>query len=138
MFIHDDEFTHHAMVDANTYVRLSLGLTLSTWPKFANELGLMDATFEQQLKALLIRSGSDVEEAWRDWYHRLCASQNMFICAQASLVLRAGVPFIKKSKDPQNMLMLQQSLEVFRLEPAFDPVVLQEIQAQVDRYYQNL
>jgi hypothetical protein len=61
----------------------------------------------------------------------------MFTCAQASLVLRAGVPLIKKSKDPHNMRVLQQSLEVFSLESAFDAVVLQEMQAQVDRYFQN-
>lgn len=137
LFIHDDEFTHHAMVDANTYRGLSLGLTASTWPRFACELGLMDASFDQQRKALLMRSGPDVLDAWRDWYQRLCESQNMFTCAQAALVLRASVPLIKKSRDPHNMRVLQESLELFRLEPAFDTVVLQEIQAQVDRYIQN-
>jgi hypothetical protein len=137
LFIHDDEFTHHAMVGANTYKELSLEMTPSTWPIFARELGLMDASFDQQRKALLLRSGTDVDEAWRDWFRRLCESQNMFTCAQASLVLRAGVPLIKKSKDPHNMRVLQQSLEVFRLESAFDAVVLQEMQAQVDRYFQN-
>ena len=137
LFIHDDEFTHHAMVDANTYRGLSLGLTLSTWPSFAGELGLMDVSFDQQRKALLMRSGPDVLDDWRDWYQRLCESQNMFTCAQASLVLRAGVPLIKKSKDPHNMRVLGQSLELFRLEPAFDAVVLQEMQAQVDRYFQG-
>lgn len=138
LFIHDDEFTHHAMVDARAYSGLSLGLTPSTWPRFAGELGLMDASFDQQRKILLTRSGPDVLEAWRNWYHRLCESQNMFICAQASLVLRAGVSLIKKSKDPHNMRVLEQSLAVFRLEPAFDAVVLQEMQAQIDRYFQHL
>ncbi len=136
LFIHDDEFTHHAMVDANTYRELSLGLTPSTWPRFAGELGLMDASFDQQRNALLMRSGPDILEAWRDWYQRLCESQNMFTCAQTSLVLRAGLPLIKKSKEPHNMRVLEQSLEVFRLEPAFDPVVLEEMKAQVDRYFQ--
>ena len=138
LFIHDDEFTHHAMVDANTFKGLSHGLTPSTWPVFAGELGLIDPSFDLQRKALLLRSGPDVEEAWRDWYRRLCESQNMFTCAQASLVLRAAVPLIKKAKDPHNMLVLQQSLELFRLEPAFDPVVLHEMRLQVDHYFQNL
>ena len=138
LFIHDDEFTHHAMVDANKYRGLSLGLTPSTWPRFAGELGLMDASFDQQRKTLLMRSGPDVLEEWRDWYQRLCESQNMFTCAQASLVSREGVPFIKKSKDRHNMQVLEQSLEVFRLEPLFDAVVLQEMEAQVDQYFQSL
>jgi hypothetical protein len=45
---------------------------------------------------------------------------------------------IKKSKEPHNMRVLEQSLEVFRLEPAFDPVVLEEMKAQVNRYFQSL
>ena len=138
LFIHDDEFSHHAMVDANTFKGLTHGLTTSTWPVFAQELGLIDTAFDQQRKALLLRSGPDVEEAWRDWYQRLSESQNMFTCAQASLVLRAGVPLIKKAKDPHNMLVLQQSLEMFLHEPAFDPVVSREMQLQIDHYFQNL
>jgi hypothetical protein len=138
LFIHDDAYTHHAMVSAVTYEQLLADITSSTWPLFARELGLIDTSFAQQRKALLLRSGPDVEEAWHDWYRRLCESQNMFTCAQASLVLRAGVPLIKKSKDPHNMLVLRQSVEAFRLDPAFDPLVAQEIQVQVDRYFQNL
>lgn len=132
LFIHDEQFSHHAMVDGNTYRRLSLGMTKLTWPKFAVELGLIDTSFDQQRKNLLMNSGSYDLEAWSDWYIRLCASQNMFTCAQVALVLRAGIPFIKKSKDHHNMQVLQQSLEFFRKEPAFDAVVLKEMQAQVD------
>lgn len=138
LFIHDEEFTHHAMVDADTYKKLPLEMTPLTWPTFARELGLIDPSFDQQRQALLMRSGPNVEEAWRDWYRRLCESQNMFTCAQASLVLRSGVPLVKKSKDPHNMLVLQQSMEAFRLDSALDPVIVQEMQAQVDRYFQNL
>lgn len=138
LFIHDEEFTHHAMVNSETYQDLSHELTASTWPSFAKELGLINPSFDRQRQALLLSSGPDVEEAWRDWYRRLCESENMFTCAQASLVLRSGVPFIKKSKDPHNMLVLQQSVGAFCHEVSFDAVVSQEIHGHVDNYYRCL
>lgn len=138
LFIHDKEFTHHAMVDHNTYKLLSRELTIATWPKFANELAVFDANGEKKRDELLANTGSNVEEAWCDWYSGLIQSQNMFTCAQTPLVLRAGVPFIKKSTDHQNMLMLQQAITTFQAEPSFDLLILDEIKAKVSKYFENL
>ena len=134
LFIHDEYFTHQVMVDSALYAKLALEITPSTWPSFGLELGLIDPVFDQQRRTLLEQTAPDTESQWRDWYARLGESQNMFTCAQGSLVLRAGVPFIKKSRDPHNMLVLRQSIDAFRACAAFNTTVAQEIQTQLDRH----
>jgi hypothetical protein len=129
LFIHDENYTHRAMVDHATYLRMSFGLDAHTWPVFANELALSDLNFEVERKALIESHASNVVDLWNNWYSRLCESQNIFSCAQGSLVLRMCVPFVKKSKDPQNIWALQRSLNAFGHANEFEPRVLQEMQS---------
>ena len=127
MFIHDDQFTHHAMVDANTFQQLPEGHESDEWAAFSQELSLMDAALGKERDALLLKGSGTQSNVWRDWYQRLCDSQNMFACAQGALVVRQIVPFIKKSKDAHNLMSLQQSLSSFEDMPVFDEAVLSEL-----------
>lgn len=135
LFIHDQRFTHHAMVDQQTYQSLAESQDASSWPLLAQELVVMDQTLEQEGKALLYCQDENVVTRWRDWYARLIDSQNMFACAQTALVLRSGVPFIKKSKDHHNLLVLQRSIEALKATDQLKPVVLEEIQTHVKAYF---
>lgn len=137
LFIHDDRFTHHAMVDRPSYQSLAANQDAQSWPLFAQELVVMDPLLAQERQALLACADDDVLGRWQDWYSRLCDSQNMFACAQIPLVLHKGVPFIKKSKDPHNRLVLQQSVGALRAWGETHPVVLQEIQSLVDSEAQS-
>lgn len=132
LFIHSDKFTHHAMVDQKTYQDLALLNDSTTWPLFAHELAVMDSALAQERNDLLLCVEDDTQDRWRDWYGRLCDTHNMFAIAQTHIVLRAGVPIIKKSKDPQNLFMLTQSLNSFRTSNALNPTVMQEIFETVD------
>ena len=127
MFIHDDQFTHHAMVDATTVQQLIENQGPDQWRVFSQELSLMDAAFDKEREALLLKGSVTQSDVWSDWYQRLCDSQNMFACAQGALVVRQIVPFIKKSKDAHNLKSLQQSLSSFEKMPVFDKAVLKEL-----------
>lgn len=134
LFIHDDRFTHHAMVHRQTYQDLVMHLDALSWPLLAQELVVMDTSLDQERTTLLGCLDGDVVAQWREWYERLCDSQNMFACAQASLVIRSALPFIKKSKDPHNMLVLERSLSVFQDFDDMDPLVFQEIKTHVNSH----
>ncbi|PUE51097.1 hypothetical protein B9Z45_14940 [Limnohabitans sp. 2KL-17] len=137
LFIHDERFTQHAMVDQQTYEGLAGNKSEFSWPLFAQELVVMDRSLAQERNALLQCADADVVVRWREWYGRLCDSQNMFACAQMPLVLRLGVPFIKKSKDHHNMLVLQRIVDALGASDELEPLVVQEIQSHVYSYFHH-
>lgn len=138
LFIHDARFTHHAMVDQQTYLALAESKDASSLSLLAQELVVMDLRLEQERKALLQCKDADVVTRWREWYARLCDSHNMFACAQTPLVLRSGVPFIKKSKDHHNMLVLRQTFNALHFSDEMESLVMQEIQSHVDSYFHRV
>ena len=131
LFIHDEQFTHHAMINPEAFQQLTTDLHASAWRDFSNELALMDSCFAKERKALELKGTDCQVDAWQDWYQRLCDSQNMFACAQGSLVVRRTISFLKKSKDPHNLLSLQQALRSFEAMPDFDKEVLKELRKTV-------
>lgn len=137
LFIHDERFTHHAMVDRSSYRQLAARQDAQSWPVFAQALVVMEPLLAQERQALLACAGDDVLGRWQDWYSRLCDAQNMFACAQIPLVLQQGVPFIKKSKEPHNWLVLQRSVAALRAWSETHPVVLQEIESLVGAQAQS-
>ena len=131
LFIHDEQFTHHAMINPSTFQQMTEGFGLQAWREFAKELSLMAPEFEKQRQALLLSEEPGQLEAWRNWYQDLCESQNMFACSQVALVVRQTVPFIKKSKDPHNFLSLQQGLSPLEAMTALDKDVVKELRQTV-------
>jgi len=127
LFIHDDQFTHQAMIDGQTFHELAGDFNALEWGEFSKELSLMDTFFGRQRQDLLVSGAQAKPAAWRDWYEGLCESQNMFACAQTALVVRKKSPFIKKSKDPHNLSALKQGLTSFEAIPDFDELVLKEL-----------
>lgn len=131
LFIHDHRFTHHVMVDQRSYKSLIDEEKIESWPLLAQDLIVMDPVLDQEKKELLSYSGADIGDRWNNWYQKLCDTQNMFACAQIPLTIKLGVPFIKKSRDHQNLLVLKKGFDLFLGSGKVDMQVLKEMKLLV-------
>jgi hypothetical protein len=131
LFIYDQRFTHHVMVDQVSYKRLIDDDKIGSWPLLVQDLIIVDPKLDKDKNELLAYSGSDIEDRWKKWYQNLCETQNMFVCSQIPLIMKLGVPFIKKSRDHQNLLMLKNGLDLFEACGEIDSQIIKEIKLHI-------